>query len=804
MFWFVNIAILLLGYAANKAIAGWLKARQKPALPGPFEQPTVSSGTGFTLTWGTNDVEAVCVSFVSAKLVEQNLASIDNVTKIGSRKTVAYMYKVTAQLVLCVGDVPEIRNMLFADKVALSDLPMTQTYDFGDGVIVPFATFGGIDNVFVHGATGPAGVGAWEDGDYNKGTLFVPNAFGGKGRGGGLTAVGGDRNNPFGGWIRFYRGRHASSPDAVLEESHGVGNVPAYGRLCHVVFDDVNVGESTTMPPIKWIFWREPGHIIPGGIGSLVVSERTIVGRGWNWFVQDTTGAVIAYDILVDNFVGLSQPPHMIYDAGLGDGWSNPTFEGAHRTLQSEGLGMSLKFVGTRENAEAALREIERTCDAFIDRDPLTFKWTFRLNRNEASTPEALAALVAFGKNELLECTLSKPDWPETFNEVTVEYRDADAFFKPRTVTLQNLANIAQTGSIRALPNVQYLGVTYRPTARKLCARDLRKVSIPLWKGKLKITRSAWRLVRGQCFRLTYDHKYPGVTDKVFRVVDLDFGEDTDEAIAANIIEDVFAYGDIQRPLYGPSDPRRLARIQAPVVVKTAGTVAGTVATAVVTLDDPERRVYEIAFRTQEGTAAPSAWTVVSSATPNASTPGFPFINPATDDDFNGDNAYNVNLVSTYASVVEYRIRYVGVATAADPYVSHGELTGFVSFDGLKPVTTATGLFNVGDKDNPTVIPTGDKCFFTIDFTGQLVAWKADVTPSATTTFDVWRKNGGTTLPTIADSLGLSFGTTAVEKASGTLTPINVAPGDTFVLDVLTNNNAKAMAVSLVFTKQLL
>jgi hypothetical protein len=712
MFWFVNIGILILGYLANKAIASYIRSKQKPPLLGPFTAPTVAPGQGITVSYGTTRNEGVTAAFYQAKLVEVNLNQLDNVFRIGKRTTLAYQYKITMLSVLGYGSVTSIANMMFGDK-SLADQPMTQQYDDGTGTVATENTF--LFEPFVQGAafTGPTG-GTILGRTLSQ--LFLPNIFGGRGRGGGFTAVGGDANNPFGGDLRFYSGFRRTGPDEVLEAFAGVGNVPNYNDLCYVVYNDVNVGESTTPPPIHWIFYREPAPWfgVPGGAGSPQVNVRAISGRYWKWYCIDLSAAAILYDILRNSLYGLGQPAYMIHGAGAGSSRGiSGTFEDAQRQLVAEGLGMSMRFAGDRQGALDAIREIERTVDGVLNRDPETFQWKFKLIRDEAYDAPSFAALREFTPTEIVALApLSEQLWSETLNVLTVEFSDAERFFAKNAVTLRNHANIAMTGGERPAPNVQYLSITDRATALRLCARDLKKLSLPLWKGQMKVTRAAWDLERGDVFKLTYA-KYE-FSQKLMRVLAVDFGDDANGTITVDIIEDVFHYADIARPTNTPTVPIGQRSIIAPSIIKATldRDLTTGIGTLTVTVLDPEHRIVEVADRTQSGDSAASAWAVLATAAADTSDPLFPFNDHVTASDLSGNYVVTVALSADAPSDIEVRLTYIGYATIAAPASDNRLIDQVFSFD-LVPSAASSAV--------PVVVHNGSGADFVYTQAGHQI-----------------------------------------------------------------------------------
>lgn len=924
----IELGLLILSYFANRAISNYLLSRQKPPKPGGFEVPVIPAGACIPVVYGTRRVRPIWVYMAYAKLVEFNAES-KNTFGIVSKQTLGYGYKTTGQLVLCWGAIDCVRNMIFGtNEKSLADVPTTQSVPAPSGWPTPTVnTYGGF--CFVCGTDGPNSAPHTDSieayaGGMAEMTLFLPRIFGGLQRGGMFSAGGGDQNNPYGGTIRLYTGTRRTGPDAILESYLGTGKVPAYNELTYLVYNDVQIGEGSTPEPVDYIISRYPWDdmVIPGGSGTPVVNSRLIQGKEWQWTAADCSGAAIIYDLLRNPLYGLGIPDHMIVGAGIGSSYGiSGTFEDAQRQLVAEGLGLSMVFSGDRGKAQDAIDEVLRTIDAVLVRDPETFKYRLKLIRNEAINPAALAAIREFTPKDIRELKpVTRNNWRETHNVITVEFSNAEKFYNKDTVTVRNEANIAMTGGERAL-TVQYMAVTDRRVALNLAARDLKRESLQLWKGQMKLTRVGWDLERGDVFKLTFPEY--GFSQMLCRVLSIDFGDETDTTITVTWIEDVFNYDNVLRPAEVPPPILYLPTIIDPIisnvkqeVVTIDGLPYGKLT---ITLYDPERRTYEIAFRTSVGGATPSAWDVVATAVANTSDPQFPYINPVCAPDLNGDYVYLVPLTYKGQSTIQYQIKAVGYGLAADfesnntvlqdtftfaalptpsslsvlwSYRINADGTVTVTVDGLSQITygdqstrvrnfdvsindfvnfyefdvtdghvdpatwltppwvtpnlgSAIGgplapgqqatlkirvhaetydpatntwdaveiddqmtirradailkypVWNIGDQRSTVVLAAGDYCFLTLP-AGKLTAWKVQCTPAATMRFDLWKNSSGlASLPTVADSLGLSFGPNAAEIAEGTLPDIDVADGDNAVLVVLSNDVAVFAAVTL-------
>jgi hypothetical protein len=129
----------------------------------------------------------------------------------------------------------------------------------------------------------------------------------------------------------------------------------------------------------------------------------------------------------------------------------------------------------------------------------------------------------------------------ETVNEVSVVYTDR-ATWKPKTVSVQNLANIQAQGGV-VTRKMEYPGITNDDLAARVAARDLRIFSTPLARATLKVLRDGAMLYPGDVFRLTWPEL--GLdTGIIMRVADIDYGTLESGYVTIKAVEDVFAFDD--------------------------------------------------------------------------------------------------------------------------------------------------------------------------------------------------------------------------------------------------------------------
>lgn len=648
------IALFLFSTVALTAVSAFQRSRQRLAAPAPFQSSLVAAGTRIPVVYGTWRVRPIMTWLGGVKIspvyVYQPSTLGPFVIGPTQRVQAGYEYAVTAQFVLCWGPA-QYRNMIFGEHKPLTSQPGSQSVSVpspsGTSTVTAdtvssggFAGFGALDVEVFHGGRA-------------SNAFFLPNIYGGPGHGGGV-----------GGTITFAMGSRQYGPDPLMEAKLGAGNVPSHADFATVVYDSVVMGESPTPPSID--------YVIRGVGGS--VGDRMVGPAGKQWLVQDTSGAAILKDALLNRVYGL----------GLPDWEVNATsFDSAHAQLASEGLGMSLYVGGSSgppiETFQQLRTECERHAGGILRRNPETFQWEFALLR---ATPDP-SILPHYDETVLSDVDWHRAEPTEVMNSVTVEYSDAEAFYQPNTVTLKNDANIAMTGKVRAT-KVQYLGLTSRAVAWQVCARELKEQSTPLAKGQAKATRALWAARPGDVIRLSnVKHR---LDHKLVRILTVDLGLPEDATIAITFIEDVFSHSTASRVEYPTEPPRQVPQIQRPQITALATSVSGGVGTLQFTVLDPEHRITSIATATQVGGAAMSAYADIATASPDTTDATFPFNDQVTDDDLEGDYTETIALSSFGQSAIAVRLRYVGFSTVDDPLGDIQEVFASASFPLLRRV----------------------------------------------------------------------------------------------------------------------
>lgn len=271
----------------------------------------------------------------------------------------------------------------------------------------------------------------------------------------------------------------------------------------------------------------------------------------------DMNPAHIVYQCLTDTAWGMGYPTSAIDDA---------KFRAAADKLFDEGFGLSMVW-NQQDTIESFIRVVLDHIGGILYVDPTTGKFALKLIRDDYT----FGALPQFGPSNLINASdYQRQAWGETVNEVTVIFRDPCAN-KDAAVTVQDLANIQTQGAVVAQTR-QYPGITRVPLASRVAQRDLASVSTPLARVRLSANREAWDLIPGDVFRLTWPEY--GVTDAVFRVLEVNRGTLQNGAISIDAVEDVFGLptnvyvaeqpGGWVDPATGPQQLQTVRLIDAP------------------------------------------------------------------------------------------------------------------------------------------------------------------------------------------------------------------------------------------------
>lgn len=320
-------------------------------------------------------------------------------------------------------------------------------------------------------------------------------------------------NNGVSGNVKLYRGTFNQSQNAYLAAQFGEATIPAYRGICYAAFEACYFGNNDTVPPASFILSR-----LPNPLGLTL--NRHFIG-------DDANPACAVYEILTNTFWGAAIPAGMI-DAD--------SFVAVANTLHAESLGISLQ-IDSPSTAEQLIVEILRHVDGVLYVEPTSGKWTIALARADY----VVDTLPLLDESNIEASTLSytRGSWDETKNTVKIKYLEASQNFTERMVQHQNLANISARGGQVDAESIDFMGLSNATAANVVAARVMKTLSTPLAKLEFELNRTVVSLRPGSVFRFAWAQL--GITQQVYRIVDIDRGATDSSVLKITAVEDIFA-----------------------------------------------------------------------------------------------------------------------------------------------------------------------------------------------------------------------------------------------------------------------
>jgi hypothetical protein len=360
---------------------------------------------------------------------------------------------------------------------------------------------------------------AWDGTRTTNGTISIDKQelFGGPKREGGLL-----------GNITFYRGTGSqtiNADDAAAIGRSGVaGPYPSHRGIASLFFRGTPALGGNT-----GFYWRSNYPSVPS-IKAQV--QRKPVGLNSDFAmipdlgnpdnIEQANPIHIAYEVMTDMSLGIGMPDSA-FDV---DHWNEIA-----EVVYDERIGISLLWTDQMDG-EAFVNKLLSYVNALRFLNPMTGLEDIRLIRGGYST----VGLFEINPGNATLSSFQRKMWGDTINEIIVTWTNPKNE-QTESVSVQDLANISMQGGIVS-QTVDYPGVRWVSLAKKLGMRDLRVASNPLASCKATLDRSAWGILPGDVVKVTWPEH--GMTEVLMRVIDVDYGDDSDSSIGVNLIEDVF------------------------------------------------------------------------------------------------------------------------------------------------------------------------------------------------------------------------------------------------------------------------
>lgn len=277
-------------------------------------------------------------------------------------------------------------------------------------------------------------------------------------------------------------------------------------------------------------------HEIPesGTLGSYsfevsTYGPLTFSQHGFDGFGDDANPVEVLYDILTSDWGKAA------YNSALVD---LPSWQACSDVLSTEGHGYS-NVLYTTQDAKQAVANICAQINAVLFEDPATGKLVLKLIRADYVV-SALPLFTENGGGVMLYEDYDIGNWRETYNVVNLDFTNRAAGYLKDTVVAQNLANAAGQSNRKRPTTISYPGINTAALAAVVASRELGVVSQPLAKARITLDRRAYQLRIGDPFRATLS-AYSITDGLVWRAVDIDYGQTTDNKIVVDVIQDAFS-----------------------------------------------------------------------------------------------------------------------------------------------------------------------------------------------------------------------------------------------------------------------
>ncbi|AIM40624.1 tail assembly protein [Vibrio phage VpKK5] len=362
---------------------------------------------------------------------------------------------------------------------------------------------------------------AWEGDTSQSGNRVYVNAPG---------LFGGDPPEGEGGiqgWLDLELGQPNQGVNGYLSRViQGLG-VAFRGVTC-AVLNQVYVGNTPYLKNWGWLLQR--------------IHTTNAQGEA-QWYPQ--YAAINTYDM---------NPVHIIRECLTNRDWgmgtdvsaiNNGNFQTAAVTLFNEGFGLSVLW-DSQKPLNEFITDIMEHIDGALYVNRRTGLFEINLIRDNYN-PDTIPVL---DESQIVDITdYTKPLVGDLTSQVTVQYWDRESL-ADASVTVQDIALSRQQGAAIATTK-QYPAICNSDLANRVAMRDLRTVSTPLIGCTVEAARAiAQDLVIGDVFKMSWPRL--GIQEIIMRIVDVDYGTETNPSVTMTVVQDIFAFGDA---VYAPTPP---------------------------------------------------------------------------------------------------------------------------------------------------------------------------------------------------------------------------------------------------------
>lgn len=363
-----------------------------------------------------------------------------------------------------------------------------------------------------------------------------------------LDAFGGYENG--GGWQSsglFYPGSFNQTPNAFMEDSVGIGNVPAYNGTAHIIFQAFMSQDTIDSAPGLSGLLLAILTNFSGGSAPIASKNGAYIGESASLrsmaFVlecytnalglpndgkigEDMNPAEAIYQIMTNDWRGMGVSPDEIDLVQL---------QTIGQTLFEEGNGCSI-LVTAESSGKTLIQEVLRQIDGVAYQDPASGKIRFILIRNDYDP----LTLPVYDEDDVISVnTFSRSGWDEVVAQVKITFPQRDSDSSAVAIS-QDIATVSMIGHLRST-TLSMPFVYDKVVANNIASRERSQLSVPLFRMTLEMNRNAHSLRPGSVFKLNWPEY--NFSNLVLRVQDFDLGSLLEGKIVINCLQDSFALG---------------------------------------------------------------------------------------------------------------------------------------------------------------------------------------------------------------------------------------------------------------------
>jgi len=390
-----------------------------------------------------------------------------------------------------------------------------------------------------------------------------PELFGGEKKEGGVIGtvdlMSGESNQPIN-----------PSLQSAIARATGSSDIPAYRGVSTLFFkgaDGVNMNGTPWASLLdQMAYWQEIGGFIGRLLSRIILARSSFLWGAMNPYFK--TPAFLVRRIWKDWYPAKAKigenanPIHIIYETLTNKVWGlgypsqdidDSSFRAAADVMFNEGFGLSMRW-SNQSTIEEFIKMVNEHINATLVEDRATGRWRMIMVRDNYNIDN----LFELNESNCVVEEFQRKTMGETINEVVVAYtRPEDG--ETDTVTVQNLANFANTGQINSQKK-EYPGIADADTAFRIAMRDLNTLSKPIAKVTVTCDQSIMGQYPGDVIKLNWPRL--GLNGIPVRIGKMNLGNLTQGEIQIEAVEDVFALPDntyIERQPIGWVDSQRQA-----------------------------------------------------------------------------------------------------------------------------------------------------------------------------------------------------------------------------------------------------